>query len=334
MTTTSPHTVALPDPYATVPPSVVLPDPRTDAARRDVGPLRYHRLARTLTGWWRPVVMLLVAALAWAGMVLLLLVATMVAGTADPRLGHALDRWLNSPDLPDDDPLGLALMLGMLALGVPACRLAARLAGRRGGLDSVAGRVRWGLLARALVAPAVVMLVFLGVGFLVDPQSVHLSHGAGWLAVVIVLLVPLQAAGEEYAFRGLLPQVVGSWLRSPVWGAVVSVPLFLAGHEYNALGLASIGVYAAAASWAVWRTGGLEVAIAWHAVNNLVAFGTELLGLSDPDAAVTLASAATDIASTVLVVAVVEWQWRTRWSHRYAATGTGREADEPLPISA
>jgi hypothetical protein len=47
--------------------------------------------------------------------------------------------------------------------------------------------------------------------------------------VVILLLVPLQAAAEEYIFRGYLMQSIGRWLRHPAFAILLPVPLFVLG---------------------------------------------------------------------------------------------------------
>ncbi len=102
--------------------------------------------------------------------------------------------------------------------------------------------------------------------------------------LVILLVVPLQAAAEEYVFRGYLQQAIGRWLRHPLFAILLPVPLFVLGHLYDPLGQASVAVFAVAAGWLTWRTGGLEAAIAVHVVNNLLAFTLALAGLSDVNA--------------------------------------------------
>ena len=97
------------------------------------------------------------------------------------------------------------------------------------------------------------------------------------LLVVVLLTTPLQAAGEEYAFRGWLSQVVGSWFARPVVAAVVaggvSATLFAIAHGTQGPWLfADRFAFGVVASLLVWRTGGLEAAVALHALNNMVIF--------------------------------------------------------------
>nr|WP_240973993.1 CPBP family intramembrane glutamic endopeptidase [Nonomuraea sp. FMUSA5-5] len=100
----------------------------------------------------------------------------------------------------------------------------------------------------------------------------------GWAAflpllIVILLLVPFQAAAEEYVFRGWFMQAVGAHVRNPVWGILIGSALFASLHGYSWAGLVDVFSFGAVMAWLAVRTGGLEAPIALHVVNNVVAFG-------------------------------------------------------------
>ncbi|MBE1878032.1 CPBP family intramembrane glutamic endopeptidase [Myceligenerans pegani] len=193
----------------------------------------------------------------------------------------ALDtEWLTTP-------LGLLATNISLAIPIPMALLAALVAtGRPGLVSSVTGRLRWGLLAGA-VGTSVLVLVPLG--FVLEAfapassEQLTIAPEQGWqlVALVILLTTPLQAAGEEYFFRGWVQQVVGAWCR-PAWLAVVlpmviSATLFALAHGLqNPWLFADRFFFGLVASVLVWRTGGLECAIALHVVNNLFAFGAAI----------------------------------------------------------
>ncbi|GAA1703291.1 CPBP family intramembrane glutamic endopeptidase [Propioniferax innocua] len=285
----------------------------------DEAPMRFHRLSGVRRQWWRPLLMLGLAAGAWIGLLTVALVTLTVIGSISSTVGRHMDRFA-SDTVSMGDPFSAVLMLGMLALAVPACRWAVARAGRRGGLDSVVGKIRWRLLVEALVPSFVAVGFYIGVGAFMDSPAGDGNSARWWAILVVLAVIPLQAAGEEYVFRGLLPQALGHWLKHPLWGVVISVPLFTIGHEYDGPGLLSIACFAGAAAWMVWRTGGLEVAIAWHAVNNMVVSALGLLGIADPDQTVIPWSAALlDILSMVFMVVIVETMWRHRWSRRFTA---------------
>ena len=100
-----------------------------------------------------------------------------------------------------------------------------------------------------------------------------------WVAllVIVLLMTPLQAAGEEYFFRGWIMQNVGAWFARPMVGLVVSIAVSAVAFSTAHLSpdpwvLGTIACLAVASGLAAWRTGGLEAGIAMHAVNNMLTF--------------------------------------------------------------
>jgi membrane protease YdiL (CAAX protease family) len=142
-------------------------------------------------------------------------------------------------------------------------------------LSSVQPGIRWRYLllclgAAALLLNAVALLpnLFGDGAAAVRPQPQLL----GFL-VVIILTSPLQAAAEEYLFRGYLLQALGSLVTNPWFGVVVSATLFAYLHGGQNLPLflnrLAFGLLAAVL---VLKTGGLEAGIAAHIVNNVSAY--------------------------------------------------------------
>lgn len=208
----------------------------------------------------------------------------------DAAYQDAIDRW-------SVGPWGLLITNLALAALILVAMLAVW-AGHRwppGYASSVLGRVRWRWLLVALLAAAVVAVpINVGLAFLdgtpFDPEP-------RWLALSLVVLVstPLQAAGEEYFFRGWLPGAIGSWFARPLWsvlvGGLVSTALFgLAHGDQNVWLFTDRFAFGAIATWLVWRTGGLEAGIAMHTVNNLIAFGFSI-GYGDLEDSVNVSTA-------------------------------------------
>jgi membrane protease YdiL (CAAX protease family) len=92
-------------------------------------------------------------------------------------------------------------------------------------------------------------------------------------AITFIVVTPLQAAAEEFGFRGLVQQAIGGWVK-PVWIAMLgSTILFAAAHtQYFGWATLDVAVFGGVAAFLTWRTGGLEAGIALHAVNNTLAF--------------------------------------------------------------
>ncbi len=160
-------------------------------------------------------------------------------------------------------------------------------------LSSVQPGFRWRYAAIATGAGFVVLggiwaISRIGQAWVWSPET----QWVGYL-VVILLLAPLQAAGEEYFFRGYLIQALHSAAPSfnalaagdnlagklamgyQRWfGVVASAFIFALMHGGQNLPLfLHRFAFGLIAGWLVIKTGGLEAGIAAHVVNNLLAFG-------------------------------------------------------------
>ena len=154
-------------------------------------------------------------------------------------------------------------------------------------LSSVQPRMRWKYL---LISAAVALVVLNGVTLLPlvfggSEVTVSPQPGLWGFLIVIVLTSPLQAAAEEYFFRGYLMQALGSLVAHPAFGVVVSALLFALMHgvQNPALFVNRLG-FGLLAGILVWRTGGLEAGIGAHVVNNICAY--LIAGLTSSMAAV------------------------------------------------
>lgn len=143
-------------------------------------------------------------------------------------------------------------------------------------LVSVQPGWRWRYLALCLVVALVVLNGVLWLSFAASgyPQFQAPQAGWVWFAVVICLTSPLQAAAEEFFFRGYVLQALGSATGRAWVGVVASALLFAALHgvQNPALFVDRLA-FGFLAGWLVLATGGLEAAIAAHVVNNVFAFG-------------------------------------------------------------
>lgn len=290
------------------------------------GGLAFHRLifARRRNGWWTPLAVGALGIVFYLVMLVVVLVFMIIAAMGDPTF---LDRMLvltENPSFDLGDPVMLVFLLATIVLMLPAYWLASLIVnGKRVGLiSSAAGRLRWRWMLLCTGIAIVVSAVLTGVSFLVPGASGDAGDGGAnplwWVSLIIILLlVPLQSAAEEYVFRGYLMQAIGRWLRHPAFAILLPVPLFVMGHLYDLLGQLSVGLFAVAAGWLTWRTGGLESAIALHVVNNVTGFLLSLGAGSDPTESST--GWVSFLWSFLLIsgyVALVEWVL-----HRRAARG-------------
>ena len=215
--------------------------------------------------WWNPWLALLVFGLFYGGTLYGL------------RLLIDWSGW--APGMDAMPQMLLLLNLSLIGL-IPASLLAVRLGflHSAGSLLSLWQRMRRGWLLRAWAVGWLAMgpLLLLDL-FLVAPHPINLRSEWFWPLLMMVLLTPLQCAGEEMAFRGLAAQIVGSWWRRR--GVAVAMSLLIPsllfamvhGPQDGPLFLARFGL-GLLFGWLSWRTGGLEAAIALHTLNNQTAF--------------------------------------------------------------
>ncbi|MEV8254120.1 type II CAAX endopeptidase family protein [Rhodoglobus sp. NPDC076762] len=277
----------------------------------------FHRLGRASANhrWWRPLVVAVVAIGFYLGFLLSLFLPLVIVALVFPAVGAWLDESNDALDAIDlSDPVTFGVVMLSIILMLPAIILANLLLGARpaGLLTSVAGRLRWRWFARCSGLAAAVcsggMLVSFGVGMLTgQPVMVaDVNPNLALMLVLVLLLVPFQAAAEEYIFRGYLMQTIGTWLRHPAFAILLPVPLFIVGHDYELLGMIDVGIFAIAAGWLTWRTGGLEAAVALHIVNNVLIFALGAWGLLDVNASdSTVGGLVVSLAITIVFVFVV-----------------------------
>ncbi|WP_166982250.1 CPBP family intramembrane glutamic endopeptidase [Paramicrobacterium fandaimingii] len=286
------------------------------------GALPYHRLARSTDAyrWWRPLVVGIVGVVFYGIFIVGCVIAMLIARVISPDIGTALDAFTRGQAALDlSNPAVFAFTLLSLIYLLPSLFIAQLLAGTKpvGLLSSVAGRVRWGLLLRCLGIAAMVFALSQGVSSTIAafsgdgiPAPLGISEAALPLALTL-LLVPFQAAAEEYVFRGYLMQTIGGWLRHPLFAILLPVPLFVIAHGYDPLGQTSVAVFAIIAGWLTWRTGGLEAAIGLHIVNNVSVFGLGAFGLVDANASsLGIIDLIITIATTLVYATVVVWLFR------------------------
>lgn len=284
--------------------------------------------------WWRPLAELSLALLALLSMLALLMVAAALFSFV-PAFTADIDAAFTSAEVDMSDPVTFVLLNLTLIPLIPAVFIGVRLARGRptGTILSVTGRLRWDRLWRATLVALPFYLVFLAVNLVLEPPVDPVFDARAWLLLgLVLLLTPLQAAAEEIAFRGLLGQMVGAWLRHPLWAILLPIPLFVIGHDYSAAGLLDVGVFALCVGVLAWRTGGLEAPIAVHVVNNVSLLALGAFGLIDVnDTSVAWLATLFSCGLTLLVTATILWiEKRTSSAAETAPIGSEVEPETQL----
>lgn len=338
------HSPGSPDPAYGVPPMLWSPPPPPVES-----PAGYHRLYRTAWNyrWWRPLLAVVLFGAFALVAILVLNIAWFVAAFA---LGQVTFDDLARPDFADwlivllsdiTNPLSLVMMLGTLAVLLPLVPLALLCAGIRpvGVTHSVDLRLRWRWMLQCAVPALAITVVSIALPWIlapltgetitpvpVDPALVAV------LAVIIILLVPFQAAAEEYVFRGVLLQVVGAWVKWWPLAVIIATILFTIGHtQYEIWGMLSVGVMGLGFAVVTLRTGGLEAAIALHVVNNVLAFLVLVSGISGTTQMGSEGSGPlAPITQLVFTVVYVLWVDRMATKHGIARTRVIPEYSTPV----
>jgi membrane protease YdiL (CAAX protease family) len=221
----------------------------------------------------------------WLGLVVIVLLSVLVG--AIPSIVLVVIGLLTPPDQPymDMNPLVFAAVIFpnlMLFVGV---WLAQRwVHGRTLAELTTAYTFRWSLVWQTMLVWLVVLIGSTAVEALLYPGRYELVFDAGkWIlfAPVVLLLIPIQASGEELLFRGYLMQAVARLTRQPVVLIVISGVAFMVPHFANPEMSNAIGgevpmalnylVVGIGTAWLSVRDNGIERAIGMHVVNNLYA---------------------------------------------------------------
>ncbi len=268
--------------------------PLAEQASNASAGLRYDELhRRAAAGGWRVAVGIPLLVLGFlvgqAVMGLVVSAALMAGGVSSDELRDRLSGDITTPSY-------LALVNLGWAIAIPIVFVVAWCVHRQtpGWVTSVVGRFRWRWFLVCLAAAVVALGLTLAASSVLPDQGSGTTSMAGGLnpwtstvrdfLLVILLLTPLQAAGEEYVFRGYLAQGFGGVAArfggrvSATVAVVVPALLFALAHGIGqdvpiffdrfAFGLVA-GVL-------VILTGGLEAGIAMHVLNNFLAFGMAL----------------------------------------------------------
>jgi membrane protease YdiL (CAAX protease family) len=266
-----------------------------DVSTPEPGGLPYHLIHRGgRPGAWRPIVGVVAFTASFLVLVPVLVQVPFAIGFAIAGR-DVIDSMERLIELDDPTPLGLAYLNIALASAILVAWLITRVLHglKPRWLASVAPRIRWGWLLTCFGLSFVALFATLVVSALVPADaenganvSAHLNDFTSTtrdFLLVVLLLTPLQAAGEEYAFRGYLTQAFGGLFGGiddrvgRVAAVICPALLFALAHgAQSAPVFFDRLAFGLVAGLLVVLTGGLEAGIAMHVLNNWLAFGLAL----------------------------------------------------------
>ena len=174
---------------------------------------------------------------------------------------------------------GCLIQLGALASFIPAIKITSLIINDRpfSSYSSSRGGWNWKIFGKMMLVAFVVCGVPNIILVIVDGKTgVNRFSVVGFIA--LTLLGPLQCVAEEYLFRSVIMQTIGSWFKLPILGLIFSTVIFLMLHPYNIIGVIAVGISGLGMGITVLLTKGLEASSAVHIANNMVAFYASGLG--------------------------------------------------------
>lgn len=149
-------------------------------------------------------------------------------------------------------------------------------------------RIDWNRILFAFGLWSAVTIILTGVDIFFSPDKYELNFNLAKfipLAIIAILLIPLQTSFEEYLFRGHMMQGIGLMAKNRWLPLIVTSSLFglmhIANPEVEKLGLGIMIYYIGTGFFLGILTlmdEGLELALGFHAANNLI---TALLVTAD-----------------------------------------------------
>lgn len=233
-----------------------------------------------------------------------------------------LDRYRNISydNMNVHDLTGSLINFGTLALMIPSLALARGIVQDRSFSSYTSSRGGWShtVFLKSFMLALVICGGFLYLQhFIISEPGAYNNQFTKSALIALFLLCPLQCLAEEYIFRGLICQTLGSWFRVPIIAIVLSSAGFAALHPYDLKG--QIAIFAVGAGYALcaWFGHGLEIPAAFHIVNNVLVFLGEGLGYSKITTATTNTEFIIDILTPIcFTTAVFFISRKTDWFDR------------------
>lgn len=293
---------------------------------------------KSLHEWWRYLVGLIVIFTAsQVGTIPFLIAVFYKVWTDGGDLSSVQDQNVLMTTLSSN--LTLFLMLLSFAVGLLAIYLIARYLHKQPFKELTTSRRKtdWGRIAFGFGLIAVTTLVMTGIDYYSNPENYIVQFDLIpflVLALIAIVLIPLQTSFEEYLFRGYLMQGIGvlsknRWLPLVMTSVVFGV-LHMANPEVDKLGPIIMVYYIGTGFFLGIMTlmdEGMELALGFHAGNNLIAallvtadwtvFKTHsiLKDISEPSAGIDILAPIFVIYPLFLFIMATRYKWRN-WGEK------------------
>ncbi len=168
----------------------------------------------------------------------------------------------------------------IIIMFIPALYIASRIVKDRPFSSYSSSRGGWNfkLYFKALVIPIILFVAYGLINAFISGSKGTANISIGFI-LVLLISIPLQSIAEEYLFRGLILQTLGSWFKIPVLAIILQAIIFAIVHGYNNAGFIEMLVSGLICGFFAWKTNGIEVSSAIHTANNFSVGLLVMLGL-------------------------------------------------------
>ena len=160
------------------------------------------------------------------------------------------------------------------------------------------------LYFKALIIPLILYIIFQFIDVAVNGAKGTYQVSILFL-IVLFISIPLQSIAEEFMFRGILMQTLGSWFKIPLLAIIIQAIIFAFAHGYNSFGFFEILVNGLMWGFFTWKTNGLEVGCAIHTANNFSVGLFIMLGLLTSTSSPQLSSVAMNFVLQIILFVVM-----------------------------
>ena len=224
--------------------------------------------------WYRPIVTGIVFFCFYFIFNIIMVLAVGVAG--EDALNEVAQQMAGGYDTMDIyNPLGAIVGLGGVATFIPALAIGNKIAGRRTFKSYESSRGNgwdFGIFFKTLFIGMIVVAAPIIVDYLIEGETDPVNRFTTAGIVTVAIIGPMQCIAEEYVFRGLIMQAVGSWFKIPFIAIVLPSVVFAAAHPYNWIGVVEIFVSGCFFGIVAWASRGIEASSALHICNNMAIF--------------------------------------------------------------
>lgn len=247
--------------------------------------------------WYKPILTFVVSIIIWT---VLNIIAVVIFGAVYGN-GFFEALTLNYEGMNNPDAANFYGFLS-IALFIPSLYLASRIIKDRpfSSYASSRGGWNWKIFFKCLLITLITYVILIIIQSMISPTSTGPNKLNALVFIAFLIIVPLQCIGEEFFFRGLLMQTLGSWIKIPVAALIIQAIIFGLLHSYNPLGVIGIMIGGFFMGIMAWKSNGIEASSAFHSINNLSTIFLALSGIQAASSTVVLTDLIWIIISNVV----------------------------------